>query len=126
MSGPLNPASTTSFVGTALATSRLHAANALRVIAGFKPGAPAHVGLAGERDLLHALRFAPGVDVIEQLNDGGRFQDREGVDQVVELGHQFRQIADIVRHAQALAQPFDQLHPCRTVPVVARPERFWR
>ena len=79
-----------------------------------------------ERDLLDALGFTPGVDVIEKLNDGGRFQDREGVDQIVELGHQFRQIADLIRHAQALTKPLDQLHACRAMPVMTRPELFWR
>jgi hypothetical protein len=48
------------------------------------------------------------------------------VDQVVELGHQFRQIADIVRHAQTRAELLDQLDARRTVAVVARPERFRR
>jgi undecaprenyl-diphosphatase len=109
-----------------LATSQASAAGVPAGNRRLQTGAPAHVGLAGERDLLHALRFAPGVDVIEQLDDGFRLQDREGVDQVVELGHQFRQIADIVRHAQTGAELLDQLHACRTVAVVARPERFWR
>ena len=35
-------------------------------------------------------------------------------------------ITDVIRHAQALAQLFDKLNTCRTVAVMARPQRFRR
>ena len=49
----------------------------LRVICCFKTGATPDVGLTGQGNLFHTLRFTPGIDGIKQLHDSFRLQDRE-------------------------------------------------
>ena len=80
ISAPLKPAATTSLVETDCATSGLQQQAPLRVIAGLETGASADVGFAGERDLLHALRFAPRVNAVEEFDEGFRLQNWQGVD----------------------------------------------
>ena len=72
------------------------------------------------------VRLTPGVDIIKQFDQRFGLQYWQGMNQVVEFGDQLRQIANVVRHAQAGAELLDQPDACRTVAVVARPERFWR
>ncbi len=58
---PLNPASTTAFVGTDCATSQLRATSGLAGSPLIQNRFCRDISLAGQRQLLDTLRFTPGV-----------------------------------------------------------------
>lgn len=72
------------------------------------------------------MRLAPGVDIIEQLDQRLRLQDRQRMNQIVKFGDQFCQVAQLVWHPQTGAELLDQLNASRTVTMMAWPERFRR
>ncbi|MNH28469.1 hypothetical protein D3C79_886370 [compost metagenome] len=84
------------------------------------------VGAAGIQQLGETLGPAPGIRLVEQLEQGRWLEFERDVDMGVQIAHQQRQIPAVVRYPEPFAEIPNERQPLLAVAVVARPERGGR
>ena len=74
----------------------------------FETGTAVEVGAAGIQQLGEAIRPAPGIRLVEYLQQGRWLEIEGDVDMGVQVAHQQRQITAVVRHSEPLAEIPDE------------------
>ena len=91
----------------------------MRVAVFSRAQTPACIAGASQHDVGKALRFSKGVAALQQAHHGGGVEVLAAVNIAVLTGHHIGQLAAVGRHAQALAQRFEQARAALLMPDVA-------